>query len=454
MLWSPEALPKAAPRARPTPLRNSPPALLFYSFLGLIIFGTLCLRSDWAATEPVSWLQALFTATSAVTVTGLVVVDTASQFTFAGQLIILLLIQLGGIGLMTFAVVTALIFGFRMGLRQQLLAKEAMNQTSLNTVIKAARSIAVFALTIELLGTVVLSVIWVPELGWSKGIYHGLFYSVSAFNNAGFALSPDGLSAYVAHPGVILAVSSLYIVGGLGYMVVVELLDRRRTVGLSVYTRLILHATIALNVIGTLAFLAFEYDNPHTLGQLAGWDAKLLGAWFQGTVPRTAGFNSLDVSAFTAATSTLFLLLMFIGAAPNSTASGIKITTFVVLLAATRAFLSGRMTVSLYNRTVPNESVIKALAVTVVGMMIVFISILALTITERAPFMDIAFESLSAFGTVGLSRGLTAELSSAGLVILMLVMLVGRVGPLTLGYILTAPKRTHLQYARSEFPVG
>lgn len=432
----------------------NPPRLLLESFLILIAAGACLLKLPFATVEPVTWMEAAFTATSAVTVTGLVVVDTGSQYTLFGQLVILTLIQLGGLGLMTFAVLTALALGFKLRLQHQLVAQEAFNEISLQTARRASGSIAVFALTAEALGIVVLGLFFVPELGWPEGLYQALFYTISAFNNAGFALSSDSLSAYVGHPGITLSVTALFITGGLGYIVIMELLDKRCWSRLSVYVRVILLATLLLNLAATGAVLFLEFGNPATLGAMDSFWDKLLAAWFQGVTPRTAGFNTLDIGALTAGTSVLMLLLMFIGGAPNSTSSGIKISTFVIMLAATRSFLRGNLNVTFFKRSLSTETVLKALATATIGMAVVFAGVLALSILVEDEFLDIAFEVVSAFGTVGLSRGTTGELGAAGQLVIMAVMLIGRLGPLTLGYTLTVRRKSRVRYATTEFPVG
>lgn len=452
--WSPHITPQVY-QGRKKPQRPlSPPLLLLMAYGVLILIGTLLLMTPWATVESISWLQAGFTATSAVTVTGLAVVDTGSQFTLFGQCVILLLIQCGGIGLMTFAILTAMALGLRLGIHQQIVAREALNQTSFKAIIVTVRSIALFALVIEVVGMVILACFWVPEKGWAQGLYHALFYTISAFNNAGFALTPDSLSGYVSHTGVVLTITALFIIGGLGYAVVTEVLEKRRYSRLSIYSKLILQTTLLLNLLAVVVFLLLEHANPATLGALNDWDDQLLAAWFQATTPRTAGFNTLDIGSLGTATCVFFLMLMFIGGGPNSTASGIKLTTFVVLLAATRSFLRGNLAVTLGRRSLPVDTVTKALAITTIGMMIIFISVFALSAIERAPLLDIAFEVVSAFGTVGLSRGLTTELSAPSQIIIMVVMFLGRVGPLTLGYLLTRPTKEHVRYPNAELPLG
>lgn len=452
--WSPHVTPRLYQGKKTPQWRLSPPLLLLMAYGALILIGTLLLMTPWATVGSITWLQAGFTTTSAVTVTGLVVVDTGSQFTLFGQCIILMLIQCGGIGLMTFAVLMAMALGLRLGIQHQIVAREALNQTSFKAIVVTVRSIALFALVIEVIGLVILACFWVPEKGWAQGLYHALFYTISAFNNAGFALASDSLSGYVSHPGVVLTITALFIVGGLGYAVVTEILEKRRYSRLSIYSKLILQTTLLLNILAVVVFLLLEHSNPATLGGLEGWGDQLLAAWFQATTPRTAGFNTLDIGSLGTATCVFFLLLMFIGGGPNSTASGIKLTTFIVLLAATRSFLRGNLAVTLGRRSLPVDTVIKALAIATIGMMIIFIGVFTLSALERAPLLDIAFEVVSAFGTVGLSRGLTTELSVPSQMIIMVVMFLGRVGPLTLGYLLTRPTKERVRYPNAVLPLG
>lgn len=452
--WTPYIAPRLYQKKKSPQWPLSPPLLLLMAYGALILIGTLLLMTPWATVDSISWLQAGFTATSAVTVTGLAVVDTGSQFTLFGQCVILLLIQCGGIGLMTFAILTAMALGLRLGIQHQIVAREALNQTSFKAIVVTVRSIALFALVIEVIGMIILACFWVPEKGWLQGLFHALFYTISAFNNAGFALASDSLSEYVSHTGVVLTITALFIVGGLGYAVVTEVLEKRRYSRLSIYSKLILQTTLLLNILTVVVFLLLEHSNPATLGALEGWGDQLLAAWFQATTPRTAGFNTLDIGSLGTATCVFFLLLMFVGGGPNSTASGIKLTTFVVLLAATRSFLRGNLAVTLGRRSLPVDTVTKALAITTIGMMIIFIAVFTLSALERAPLLDIAFEVVSAFGTVGLSRGLTTELSVPSQIVIMVVMFLGRVGPLTLGYLLTRPTKEHVRYPNAELPLG
>ncbi|WP_423186078.1 TrkH family potassium uptake protein [Alishewanella sp. d11] len=452
--WLPENLPYVRlPTAKISRISLSPPAVLALGFLGLIMLGTLLLLLPFATTAPITLLQALFTATSAVTVTGLVVVDTGSQFSQFGQIVIALLIQAGGLGFMTFAVVAAVSLGAKIGLSQQKIAQEALGQTSLAQVTTIAKAVLLYALVIELIGVMLLTLTWWSELGFTTALYHGFFYTISAFNNAGFALSSNSLMPYVGSIPVNLIITGLFIIGGIGFTVLIDVKKQKRWQLLSTNTKVIILATLLINLGAFILIWLLEANNPATLQQLSIKD-QALAAWFQAVTPRTAGFNTLDYSNMTDASNILTLLLMFIGGGSLSTASGIKLGTFVILLMATYAFLRRRDEVTVMKRTVPTQLVLKALALALVSMITIFISIFLLTITEQAPLLDVAFEVVSALSTVGLSRGLTGELSTFGQLLIIVLMITGRLGPLTLAYFLATPKRRRIRYADTRIQVG
>ncbi|MDX1803790.1 MAG: potassium transporter TrkG [Alcanivorax sp.] len=432
----------------------SPPAALAVSFLMLIAIGTLLLMLPDASRVPVSWLQALFTATSAVTVTGLSVVDTGSEFTLFGQCIILLLIEAGGIGIMTFAAATLLAMGHRLGIGEQRLIRDCMNYTRVSDIAWLVRRILVVVVVVQAVGVGLLMCIWVPALGWGQGFFHSLFYAVSAFNNAGFALSADSLTGWAGNWGVVLVITTLILIGGLGFTVLAELERGVRWHKLSLHSKLMIVGTVVLLAVSMLVVVTMEWNNPGTLGKLSTSD-KWSAAWFQAVTPRTAGFNVVDIHALSLTTTLLYLLLMFIGAGTNSTGSGIKVTTFMVLVLATRAFLRGRPLPVVFGRQISSTLVFKSLAVTFIGCGVVFIGLLALSVTDgRLGMEDLCFEVVSAFGTVGLSRGITGQLSEAGQIIIMVMMFIGRVGPLTLSFLLTRPYRPAIRYPDGEVHIG
>ncbi|MDI5836351.1 TrkH family potassium uptake protein [Shewanella xiamenensis] len=434
-------------------LFGAPPFILSASFALLILVGTCLLKLPIATESPITWLQSLFTVTSAVTVTGLVVVDTGSVFTPFGQVIIALLIQCGGLGLMTFAIVTLIALGGKIGFLQQTVAKEAFNQTDTSTLVSTAKAVLMFSLLVEAVGMLILSVYWSGELGWQTSLFHGFFYTISAFNNAGFALSPDSLIPYVADPVVNLTITGLFIVGGLGFSVWIDLKRNKRWSKLTVYSRMMITGTILINAVAVIAIYLIEYNNPNTLAPLSEL-GKWLASWFQAVTPRTAGFNTLAIDKLEDGTTLLMLVLMFIGGGSLSTASGIKVVTFMVLILATYGYLRRDEAVYVFKREIPKDTISKALALTMISIGVTWLAIFALVLTEKAPMMDIAFEAVSALGTVGLSRGLTGNLSSAGQGIIIFMMFMGRLGPLMLAYFLANPRVKKLRYAETKLAIG
>ncbi|MBE0436882.1 MAG: Ktr system potassium transporter B [Methylomicrobium sp.] len=434
-------------------LKASPPAILVAGYLGLITAGTLLLKLEIATNKAIGWLDALFTATSAVTVTGLVVLDIGTDFSLFGQIIIALLIQSGGLGFMTFSILTAMNLGKRIGIKHQLLALEALNQTSMNKIWEVAVAVIYFAFAIEAVGLILLTVIWSDDYGWVRALYEAFFYTVSAFNNAGFALSADSLTRYVDNIPVNLVVSALFITGGLGFVVLLDLWQIRGWKKLQIYSKAMIGGTLMINLISWLVVWLFERHNPATIGNFP-LTHQLIASWFQAVTPRTAGFNALPIESLSDSTTLLTLLLMFVGGGSLSTASGIKLGTFIVICMAIYAFLGRRDEVTLMQRSISQNIVMKAFAITLISIVLVFIGTLLLSVSERASLVDVLFEVVSALGTVGLSRGLTGELSVTGQWIIMILMFVGRLGPLTLVYVIATPKPRGIKYPSVDIQVG
>ncbi|WP_339771545.1 TrkH family potassium uptake protein [uncultured Paraglaciecola sp.] len=452
--WDPSVKPyKQIKRKSKLNIQLSPPAVLFLGFILLIFVGAGLLMLPMASTVETPLIKALFTATSAVTVTGLVVVDTGSHFTTFGQVVIAGLIQAGGLGFMTFAVVAAISLGARLGLSQQIVMKEALDQTSMEKVVQTAKFVLCYSFVIELVGFVLLTLVWLNEYGLGESAYQAFFYTLSAFNNAGFALRSDSLSAYSASFSINAIITALFIIGGIGFAVLIDIKTHKHWRRLSVNTRIVLSATLAINLIAFFLIWLLEANNPKTLGALPLGE-QALTAWFQAVTPRTAGFNTLPIEHLTDASTTLTILLMFIGGGSLSTASGLKLGTFIVLIMTTYTFLRRRTRVTVLNRTIPQVQVLKALSLAIISIGMIFIGIFILTAIEKAPFLDIVFEVVSALSTVGLSRGLTGQLSDTGEVIIIFMMIVGRVGPLSFAYFLATPKPRKVQYADAEIQVG
>ncbi|MGQ5111959.1 TrkH family potassium uptake protein [Bacillus halotolerans] len=434
-------------------VRFSPPQVLAIGFFLTIIVGSLLLKLPISTAKPLSWIDALFTAASATTVTGLAVVDTGTEFTVFGQTIIMGLIQVGGLGFMTFAVLIVMILGKKIGLKERMLVREALNQPTIGGVIGLVKVLFLFSISIELIAALILSIRLVPQYGWASGLFASVFHAISAFNNAGFSLWPDNLMSYVGDPAVNLVITFLFITGGIGFTVLFDILKNRRFKAFSLHTKLMLAGTFILNIAATLIIFILEYSNPGTLGSLHLPD-KLWASYFQAVTPRTAGFNSVDFGSMREGTIVFVLLLMFIGAGSASTASGIKLTTFLVILMSVIAYLRGHKETVIFRRTIKYPIIIKALAVSVISLFIVFIGIFALTITEQAPFIQVVFETFSAFGTVGLTMGLTPELTTAGKCIIIALMFIGRIGPLTFVFSFAKTEKSNIRYPDGEVFTG
>ena len=386
---------------------------------------------------------ATFTATSAVCVTGLTVVDTATYWSTLGQVIILLLVQVGGLGFMVLASLLALALSRRLGLRQRLLAQTEINVVELGETRRVLLGVATFSVAFEVVTAAVLTGrLW---LGYGepfgRAAWYGLFHSVSAFNNAGFALYGDNLVGFVDDGWVSLTVTLAVIAGGLGFPVLLELLRAsRRPSRWSLHTKLTLTMTWILLATGTLAVLGFEWSNPATFGPL-DVPGKLLAGFFQGANPRSAGFNTVDYAEMGETSWLVTEVLMFIGAGSAGSTGGIRVTTFAVLVLMVAAEARGRSTVNAFRRRIPQGAQRQALSVTLIGLGAVVAATLAITAQSGLPLSQVTFEAFSAFGSAGLTTGITAELPLASQNVLILLMFLGRTGPITLATALALRER-------------
>ncbi|QDY68361.1 TrkH family potassium uptake protein [Qingshengfaniella alkalisoli] len=431
-----------------------PPAFLSVLYFTLIIIGMVLLKLPFSTTHPITLMEAFFTSTSAVTVTGLVLVDTGTTFTVFGQIVIMILIQLGGLGLMTFAALLLLSLGISIGMPQQVMLREDLNQTSINNLRTLVQAIVKIALICETVGVIILATVFVPDFGWSRGLWHSLFHTVSAFNNAGFALWPDSLSAWVGNPVINLAIPAMFIIGGLGFIVIGDIAQKRQWQTLTLHTKLMLVGTLAFTAWGFLGFAFLEWNNPGTLGALANpWD-KLLASWFQSVTTRTAGFNTVEIGEIHDSSTLLMISLMLVGGGSTSTAGGIKVTTVIVLLLATIAFFKRNSTLHAFGRSIGLDQVLKVLALTTVSVLTVMTALFLISISHDGNFVDLSFEVASAFGTVGLTRGATTELDTLGRVIVLFLMFLGRVGPLTLGFFLASHSKPRVRYPAGQVYLG
>ncbi|TLS38319.1 Ktr system potassium transporter B [Pseudalkalibacillus caeni] len=431
----------------------TPPQILMAVFGFFIVLGTFFLKLPFASTETVSWLDAFFTATSAMTVTGLVTVDTGTAYTLVGQIVILLLIQIGGLGIMSFAVLIYIMLGRKIGISERLLIQQALNQTSVGGIIQLVKSLMVFSLVMEGIAVVFLAFRWVPEYGVAKGLYYSLFHSISAFNNAGFALWPDGLNRFVSDPIINSVISMLFILGGIGFTVLIDLKKSKTFKELTLHSKLMIVGTIVINAVAFILILLFEYNNTATLGKLSV-AGKIWGAYFQAVSPRTAGFNSVDIGSMEEPSIFFMIFLMFIGAGSASTGGGIKLTTFLAMVLSVITFLKGRDNIIIFRKTLPLLIIIKALAITVISFLFIFAAVMALELTQDLDFLPILFEVVSAFGTVGLSMGITAKLTFFGKIVIIFIMFLGKIGPLTLAFAFAKKENSKIRYPKEDILTG
>ena len=422
--------------------RLSTTQVILLSFLAAIMLGSvlLALPISSRSGEPVPYLDALFTATTSTCVTGLVTLPTVSTWSAFGQIVILLLIQIGGLGVITIMSGIMLLFNRKMGIGDRLLIQDAFNLNTMSGLIKFVKNVLFGTLIIEGIGALLYMLVFVPEFG-ARGIWVSVFNSVSAFCNAGIdIIAENSLCDYAADPMVNIITSLLVILGGLGYIVwwdVLRVIKGRTAANKRIFRHLTLHSKIVLTVtaglifVGALLIFIFEYDNPLTIGKMPLID-KIQTALFQSVTTRTAGFASVPQENLTNASAAVSLILMVIGGSPVGTAGGIKTVTFAVLLCSTFATVSNKNSITLLGRRIPEASVKKAVAVVMTFMMICAASAVLLMATSEADALDAVYEAVSATATVGLSRNLTPSLNTAGKLIITATMYFGRVGPISL----------------------
>ncbi len=440
-----------------------PERVLVLGFFALIVLGTILLSLPIAAVDGRSHgvFNGAFTATSAVCVTGLITLDTATSWSVFGKVVIISLIQLGGLGFMVFATLIMVALGRRITLRERMVIKESMNATTLSGLIRLSMLYGLIALLIELFGAALLAVRFVPQFGWQKGVLFSLFHSVSAFCNAGFDLFGNfqSLTAYQSDAYVLLTISALILLGGLGFSVIFECVAHRfRWRKFSLHARLVLIVTGGLLIFGTIVFCLLEWNNEKTLGSM-GVPDKLLNAFFQSVTLRTAGFNSVDQMALKESSKLMGVLNMFIGASPASTGGGVKTTTMSVLLLVVISVIRGHQDVNVMKKRLAPALVKRALAILFIAGTVLIVGAMALTVIEgdRFPFLDLLYEAASAVGTVGISSIGTPNLTLAGQILLIPLMFLGRVGPLTIALALAYRqdnKQEHVKFPEDSIVIG
>lgn len=437
-----------------------PVQILALGFALTILIGGILLSLPISSRsgEATPFIDALFTSTSAVCVTGLVTVDTGTHYSVFGQIVIMLLIQMGGLGFMTFATLIALLLGKRISLKERLIMQEAYNTFNIQGVVKLALYVMGITFSIELIGAVALATQFIPKYGLLKGLYFGIFHSVSAFCNAGFDLigNFNSLTPYVDNVIVNLTIMALIVIGGIGFSVITEVLNYRKSKRLSLHAKVVLSATVALIVVGAIGFYMLEYANPKTLGGLS-IKGKILASLFASVTPRTAGFNTISTSDMTVAGKFLTVVLMFIGASPGSTGGGIKTSTAFLIFMTVVAVVQGKEDTEVYQKRINKSFVYRALAVTMLSFILVVVVTMVLSISQNGDFMEYLYEATSAFATVGLTLGLTTRLTLIGKIIIILTMYAGRVGPLTVTMAIAHKQQTTanlIKYPEDKILIG
>ena len=446
-------------------LEIKPINVLPLGFIAVILIGALLLMLPISNRDGAvfPFLSALFTATSATCVTGLVVADTATQFTMFGQFVVILLIQLGGLGIMTISMILFSLTGRKVSLHDRLSMAEGLGESRLQGVVRLARGALIVTGIIELLGAVLLSFRFIPQFGVAKGIWFSVFHSISAFCNAGFDLIGGyrSMTVYNHDPFVLLIIMGLIVSGGLGFGVILNMRNTKDFRRLRLHSKLVLTGTVFLILFGTLLFLWIEYENPKTIGNMNLFD-KIVNSMFQSVTLRTAGFNSIDQLTMHDASKGIGILLMLVGAGPAGTAGGLKITTVFTLLLAARAYIRGSFETEIFGRTISIEQVRRALTVTMLGVIFLFGMATMLSFSEQdmpagsLGLLNQLYEATSAFCTVGVSTGVSAAGSSVTRVILILLMYGGRVGLVTVAVSLveSTAKEKVLHYPQEDILIG
>ncbi|WFD09510.1 TrkH family potassium uptake protein [Tepidibacter hydrothermalis] len=439
--------------------RLSPAQIMVIGFAMIILIGAMLLNTTIATNsgEKIGFVNALFTSTSAVCVTGLVVVDTGTYWTLFGKVVIITLIQVGGLGFMSMATMFAILVRKKIYLHQRLLIQEALNQYDLSGLVRLTRHILIGTFVIEGIGAAILASVFIPKMGFAKGIGYGVFHAISAFCNAGFDLMGNfsSLTSYVDNITVNMVIMMLIILGGLGFPVIFDIMKKRKFSKFNLHSKIVISISSFLILFGFILFFAIEYSNPDTLGNLS-FKGKVLGALFQSVTTRTAGFNTIDLAAMKDSSKFLTVIFMFIGGSPGSTAGGIKTTTIGVLFLAVIAFVKGKEDVEAFGRRISYTVVNKALGVIAIGISIVVVLTMTLSLTDtKFTFIHILFEAVSAYGTVGLSIFGSPNLTTAGKLLIALSMFAGRVGALTILFAISNRKKKNIiRYPEEKVIVG
>ena len=442
--------------------RMRPPQIVVLVFLALVLTGgaILCLPVCAKTREPTSFLTALFTATSATCVTGLIQVDTGTYWSTFGQVVIILLIQLGGLGFMTVSTIFFLALRRRIGLRQRMVLAQGLGVSSMSGVVRYVRNVILGTFCVEGAGALILFFRFLPEFGFGKALWYGVFHSISAFCNAGFDILADveyggSIARYATDPVINLTLMALIVIGSLGFTVWGEIRRTRRFSRLSVYARLVLLITAGLIFGGGALFALLEWNNPGTIGSFST-GGKLLAALFQSVTLRTTGFASFNQDALTEASKLLSNILMFVGGSSGSTAGGVKTVTMGLVVLSAVSTMRGRRQVTVFRRSISQQDISNAVSVALLVLGLSLFGAAVLTVCDRCSFLNAIFETTSALCTVGLTTGITSTLCAASKLILIVFMFFGRVGIMTIGvgFMMGDRARERVQYAETKVMIG
>ncbi len=441
--------------------RLNPSQVLILGFLSFILAGALLLMLPFSTTSGISSVDAVFTSTSAVCVTGLIVKDTPNDFTLFGQIIIMLLIQFGGLGYMTSATIISLMIGKRIGLGERLIMKDALNVLDLEGIVKFTKAVLLTTLIFEATGALLLFIRFSYDFPLINALYYGIFHAVSSFNNAGFSLFSDNLMRYRGDIIVNIVITFLIIIGGIGFIVISDCynLYTKKAVRFSTHTKIVLVTTAFLIIAGAFAIFFLEYQNPKTFRTMH-LKESVMSSYFSSITPRTAGFNTIDYSLVRPETLLFIIMLMFIGASPGGTGGGVKTTTVAIAYASLLSTIRSMRDTVLFKRRIPIEIVSKSLMLIIFALLLILlISFLVIRI-EHTYYLPTLFEVTSAFGTVGLSvgdggvRSLSALFSDSGKLLVSLMMFIGRLGPLTLAVAVLSKKEMRFRYPEGRVVIG
>ncbi|HPR17300.1 MAG TPA: TrkH family potassium uptake protein [Candidatus Cloacimonadota bacterium] len=440
-------------------LSDNPPVLVLYSFFITIFIGSLLLLLPAATAkgEETTMLGALFTSTSATCVTGLIIYDTGTHFTYFGQLIILFLIQVGGLGIMTISSAFAVMLGQKLSLKSENMMQNVVGESNKLDMINLVKNIMLVTFIFELIGAMLLYITFAGQMfSTTKAIYYAIFHSISAFCNAGFSLFSDSFMAYRSSFNINFVITALIICGGIGFPVLVDIkknfMNKFSLSRFSLHSKIVFASTLALLVFGTVAFFISEY---HSQMDGMSFKERIFASYFQSVTTRTAGFNTIDIAQISKGSAFISIILMFIGASPGSTGGGLKTTTFMIIFVSVLSLFQGNRDVNIFQRKVSNEIIKRVMTLIALSVSVLTIMIFLLLLFEPFGFEQLVFEAFSAFGTVGLSMGITPSLSGFGKVIIIILMYLGRVGLLTMIYALSANvKKTNFSYTEEKISIG